>query len=47
MHTFLIWLHSHKGKTLASEKDLTDKIDLLTIVSSGANLKQRRIRIAV
>ena len=32
---------------LASEKDLTDKIDLSTIVSSCANLKQRRIRIAV
>ena len=32
---------------LASEKDLTDKIDLSTIVSSWANLKQRRIRVAV
>ena len=30
---------------LASEKDLTDKIDLST--PSWANLKQRRIRVAV
>ena len=32
---------------LVSEKDLTDKIELSAIVTSWANLKQRRIRVAV
>ena len=32
---------------LVSEKDLTDNIEVSAIVASWANLKQRRIRLAV